>query len=130
MNILLKPSKWQPRVFITLHVVVISLIFLLDLQSDWKAVAIVLLCIGSYIFKSKRVVRLQKDTSSNWEVEYLSGNILFGKLTGNSISNRYFSLLTLKSMPRILQKSILVFHDTLNTKDYHNLRLHLKGLLD
>lgn len=130
MNILLKPSRLQALVFVVLFVTVALSLLLLDLAYYWRALAMILLCFGAYIFKSQPVVRLRKLTSDNWEIEYKSGKTVSGTLAGNSISNRYFSILMLKPGKRLIQKSALVFRDTLSIKEYHRLRLRLRGLLN
>lgn len=130
MNILLKRSRLQALVFFVLFVTVAVFLLLLDLAYYWQALAMILLCFGAYLFKSQTVIRLQKLTSDNWEVEYKSGKVFSGALAGNSISNRYFSILLLKPANRLIQKSALIFRDTLTTKEYHRLRLQLRGLLN
>lgn len=130
MNILVKPSKRQPIVFSALFILTAVVVLLLHLHVLWKVLALFGLGLGVFIFKHQPVIRLKKNSADHWEVEYLSGKILSGKLSGNSISNQFFSIIILKPTNRLIQKSALIFHDSLNRKEYHRLRLHLKGLLN
>lgn len=136
MNIVLKPSKLRSYYFSFIFISGAVLVLLLNLHWYWLCVATLLIVVGRvYAGKGQSAQHLQKISSDNWQVEYTSGKIISGKLQGSSISTAYFSILILKSTNPTVQllgfpKKVLVFNDMLPPKDYHLLRLHLKGLLN
>lgn len=127
----LLPSR-QLKVFISI-VILISVFIIIVQPVSWLiklSLLILLLFTGSFIrFERFQYYQLKKINNKQWILESPKGEIFEGRLQGDSLVCRWFCIIILKSKSQLATKKILIFPDMLSKKDYHHLKLQIKGYL-